>query len=83
MTVCVPAAVFVTDLGSVALLQPTESTCGPAEDLKGIVQVFLKCGHIKSISTVDLFPAVISDQRSLSVEQQRAAPAQTLSFVLQ
>ena len=43
---------------------------------------FLKCGHIKYISIVDLFPTVIADQRSLSLEKQRAAPAQTLSFFL-
>ena len=35
------------------------------------------------LSLVDLFPTVITDQRSLSLEKQRAAPAQTLSFVLQ
>ena len=43
---------------------------------------FLKCGHIKYISIVDLFPTIIADQRSLSLEKQRAAPAQTLSFFL-
>ena len=41
-------------------------------DFKGIV-CFLKWGHIKSISIVGLFPTVITDQRSLSVETQRAA----------
>ena len=35
------------------------------------------------MSIVDLFPTVITDQRSLSLEKQRAAPAQTLSFILQ
>ena len=44
---------------------------------------FLKWGHIKYKSIVDLFPTVITDQRNLSLEKQRAAPAQTLSFVLQ
>ena len=32
---------------------------------------------------VGLFPTMITDQRSLSLEKYRAAPAQTLSFVLQ
>ena len=40
-------------------------------------------GHIKYISIVDLFPTVITDQRTLSLEKQRAAPAQMFSFVLQ
>ena len=31
----------------------------------------------------DLFPTVITNQRSFSLEKKRAAPAQTLSFVLQ
>ena len=39
--------------------------------------------HIKYISIVDLFPTVITDQRSLSLEKQRVAPALMLSFVLQ
>ena len=30
---------------------------------------FLKWGHIKYISIVDLFPTVITDQRSLSLEK--------------
>ena len=34
-------------------------------------------------AAVDLFPTVITDQCSLSLVKQRAAPAQTLSFVLQ
>ena len=40
-------------------------------------------GHTKYISIVGLFPYVIADQRSLSLDEMRAAPAQTLSFVLQ
>ena len=32
---------------------------------------------------VGLFPTVITEQRSLSLEKQRAAPAQTLSFKLE
>ena len=51
--------------------------------VKGVVRFFFKWGHIKYISKVGLFPTVITDQRSLSLEKQRAAPAQTLSFVLQ
>ena len=38
---------------------------------------------MKYISIVDLFPTIITDQRSLSLEKQRAAAVQTLSFVLQ
>ena len=49
---------------------------------KGIVWVFLKWGHTKYISIVGLFPSVIADQRSLSLEKQRATQAQMLSFVL-
>ena len=44
---------------------------------------FFKWGDIKYISIVRLFPTVITDQQSLSLEKQRAASAQTLSFVLQ
>ena len=58
--------------------------CSPeVDELKGIVHVFLRWGHIKYKSIVDLFPTIITDQCSLSLEKQRAAPAQTLSFVLQ
>ena len=51
--------------------------------IKGIVQVFLKRGQIKYMSLVGLFSTVIASQRSLSLEKQMAAPAQTLSFVRQ
>ena len=37
---------------------------------------------MKYISIVDLFPTLITDQCSLSLEKKRAAPAQTLIFVL-
>ena len=36
---------------------------------KGIVRFFFKWGHIKYISIVDLFPTIITDQRSFSLEK--------------
>ena len=45
---------------------------------KEMIQVFFKWGHREFIYIDSLFPAVISDQCSLSLEKQRAAPAQTL-----
>ena len=52
--------------------------------LKGIVCVFFEVGSYKVWpQMVGLFPTVITEQRSLSLEKQRAAPAQTLSFKLE
>ena len=39
--------------------------------IKGIVVFFFKWGLIKYISIVDLFPTVITDQRSLSLSKEK------------
>ena len=47
------------------------------------VRFFLSGSFKVHIYILSLFPTIIADQRSLSLEKQRATPAETLSFVLQ
>ena len=51
--------------------QKTPGTMGTLKyaSVKGIVCVYFKWGHIKYISIVVLFPAIITDQSSLSLEK--------------